>query len=560
MPNGPDTPGTVEVPAAELSVRTLGGLVRYVNDYFGAEALDETLDGTGLGRRDFEAGSWASLECIEEVLARARKLFPDDESFKQAFAYRIAESLGPMRFLAWATSPRQLFTRCFNSIDALSSVSHVEVVEIGRSHVGVRYWSDHIETRLMCLSRQGQIGALPTLWGLPPAVFAERACIARGDAYCAYWIRWPERPRAWPLLVGGLAGSAVAIAAATLVGAALPPESWWPLPLVGALVGQIYEHRRTNAKQLDFARHALEAMRELALGEADARRELLELHERQSQWSRALEDQVATRLETTERVLAVLDSERDEHAATLRVVSHDLRNPLSTLVALSWQIRDALDQADPLHRELLEDYRAALQQLEKLVDELVRAAHSGHVLPSNPETLIVADLVDNLKRRLAALARGKDVRVDVLATREAPEKLEVDPLIFDRVVDNLLTNAAKHTEHGTIVLEARGTPGYLTIMICDTGAGIDQASIERIFKARGAPAREAGARGLGVGLPVVVRLMAQIGGRLEIMSRPGVGTTFWAHFPVAPPPTAQDEGVLEIDDLVHKVVNVRHVH
>jgi signal transduction histidine kinase len=152
--------------------------------------------------------------------------------------------------------------------------------------------------------------------------------------------------------------------------------------------------------------------------------------------------------------------------------------------------------------------------------------------------------------------------VSTLASRETPARIETDLLLFDRVIDNLLTNAAKYTERGSIVIELDGKPGFLTVKVSDTGRGIEEEDIRKIFEPDGS-AKEARAKySHGVGLSVVVRLLSLIGGRLEVMSLPGMGTTFWAHFPVeiskAEEEVATTEERVRDDDpdLLNKVVTI----
>ncbi len=535
--------------------------MRYVEDLHGREALVEALIGTGLDRKDFEQGAWASLPQVERFLANSRELFSDDESFKRAFGYRLADTLGPVRYLAWATSPSVLFTRGFQSIDAFSDFSRVEIVHTDRSSASLHYFSARPESRLLCLSRQGQAAALPTLWDLPPAVFHERSCIARGDDRCDYLIRWYESRRWWPPALGVVLGGA-SLAAAWHLDAGDPTAGWLLLPAVLGLLGYAYELRRTQRAHVTVAQEASEALRALAKQESEARRELWKMHERQRQWSRLLEEQVAERTASVHRALATLDARRREQEVAMRGVSHDLRNPLAALGALSWQLRGCVEGDLAPSAELLEDYEEALSQLESLVDELVTSTRGEQLVSLRPIAQEIHDLPDRLRRRLSALVFGKDVRVTVFRTREAPERIHVDPLLFDRVMDNLMTNAAKYTERGSIVLEVGGTPGHLTLKLSDTGIGIEQERIEQIFSGHGAPPRDATGRSFGVGLSVVVRLMAQLGGRLEVMSKPGEGTTFWAHFPVdaVEACSGEEPAPSDFDAVVRRVVNIRRVH
>jgi signal transduction histidine kinase len=170
--------------------------------------------------------------------------------------------------------------------------------------------------------------------------------------------------------------------------------------------------------------------------------------------------------------------------------------------------------------------------MDSLLSGLIRSASSDpQLIEVNPEPVEVQPLVERLRRRLRALVHGRDIRVSVFRTREAPDAIECDQLILDRVLDNLLTNAAKYTETGSIVVEVGGTPGFLTVKVSDTGRGIDEDKIQSIFRPAATPPADRAPRSFGVGLSVVVQLLDQIGGRIEVMSRAGRGTTFWAHFP-----------------------------
>ena len=112
-------------------------------------------------------------------------------------------------------------------------------------------------------------------------------------------------------------------------------------------------------------------------------------------------------------------------------------------------------------------------------------------------------------------------------------------------------------------MELDGTPGHLVIKVSDTGRGIAPEDLDLIFQPGGSSVESRRGDSFGVGLSVVVQLLDQMGGRLEVMSRPGSGTTFWVDFPLAAPedrasrPDTPDGGVESVDLAVNRVVRVR---
>lgn len=219
--------------------------------------------------------------------------------------------------------------------------------------------------------------------------------------------------------------------------------------------------------------------------------------------------------------------------SSIRGFSHDLRSPLTVLKTNLACLRATPDQLGPDGDGILDDIGIAVSQMEALLAKLLAVAISGNgTIRLEPQAVEVSSLTTRIRKRLNALVYGRGVRTSVLPTREAPETVHVDPLLLDRVLDNLLTNAAKYTERGSIVVEIDGTPGYLTLKISDTGRGIDETEMDKVFKPGGSRREERASDSWGVGLSVVVELLGRIGGQLEVMSKPGVGTTFWAHFPV----------------------------
>jgi len=541
--------------SADLNLRILWSLARWVEDHEGEDRLASLAASAGLEPGELDGRTrWASLEQVERFLEGARALVPDDESFMRACAHRLTESYGPYRFVFWATSPHKIISLSAKTVGLVSRISAYDVVDERPGYVHLRYRGARPESRLMCLSRQAQGSAIPSLWNMPAAKFTESACVARGDPSCEYHIKLHETATWVPAIGGLLLGLGLAFAA-TAAGMAAPPL-WVSLPLLGAAVGHIMELRRTNGANVAMSEEVHQAIEDIAKDDADARQELLALQQRQRTWTRALEEQVQERTATMHRMVARIQGLREERETVLRGFSHDLRNPLAVLRAGVGMLKEYAPTLDEEGGEIVEDLDSAVESMERLLTELMDAAtRERHLVRVVTEPMEVQPLVERLRRRLAALVNERDIRVSVFSTREAPSDIETDPLIFDRIVDNLLTNAAKYTRAGSIVVELGGSPGFLVLKVSDTGRGIAPEAIERIFRPGASTNRAAGS--YGVGLSVVVGLLGQIGGKLQVMSRVDVGTTFWASFPAHPVQGDADD-IGNGGSLMSRVVTIKH--
>ena len=523
-------PRVAEEPEA-FSLRILWTPSRWVEDVHGRAELERVARACGLSAEDLDAGKkWVGLSVVERFLEEVHRLAGDDARFVAACGHRIRDAYGPIKYVLWAVSPDQVLANAVRTVRFVSRISRYETLEHTRSRIVVRYYSEQRESRLLCLSRQANGIYLPTIWGMPRAEVEERVCIARGDPYCEYDVRCFAGVRWLPALVGGVlgAGAGLGLAAATLAVPAVALTT-----ALGAAVGYLVELRRVNRLNLRLGAEGQDAIAQLAGDELEAREELHALRQRQAEWVRLLEEQLDERSAAFQAVLSRLQSDREARETELRGFSHDLRNPLAVLVSGIDEILEYEALSDD-GRTIAIELKKATESMERLLADLMETAIKGTgAVRMTPERIPTHELADRLRRRLRALAYGKPLRTSAFATREIPEYITADPIVFDRVVDNLLTNAVKYTESGSIVVELTGRPGFLTLKVSDTGQGIPEARMEEIFRP-GASTRRA-PHSYGVGLSVVVGLLGQMGGSLEVMSREGVGTTFWAHFPVDPP-------------------------
>jgi len=230
-------------------------------------------------------------------------------------------------------------------------------------------------------------------------------------------------------------------------------------------------------------------------------------------------NQMATKVEESVTGLkAALEQQRQFTADA----SHELRTPLTRLrLATS----SALDGPDSEAKQALRVADDAGKDMSKLVQQLLDLARA--------DTGDLSRRFEPVDLRLVASEAANKVHSPVplqLELSESAVTIRGDAYHLERVMLNLLENAIRHTEHGQIVLRVMSNP--IRIEVEDTGVGIAPEHLphltERFYRVDAARDREAG--GAGLGLAIVDEVVRAHGGRLEIESKPGVGTTVRALF------------------------------
>lgn len=517
--------------APELNLRLLVCLGLYLREKRGKHALARATAAAGLTPEHLDGKTrWIAADRFEALLTAARAELASDDEFYEACMHRYAETQGLLRYLVTLSSPVHAYERGCQMFTLASRISRMEFSRLHNRKLRLRYTTTRPESRLMCLSRMASLAVTPTLWGLPRAHVQSTKCVANGDDCCEYVLTVYESSRWFPALVGAAIGAGVSLAFLQL---GLDPAhlAWLP-PIVGGLIGHVREMRRVNRHNVATGQRAHELLRAVAEDDAEARRELMELHKRQDEWLRFMEEQLAERSAAREEVVERIRRFEQSAQTTIKGLSHDLRNPLQSLLM---EAEVLARHRDVLGADLVDEHVEAVRRIQQLLGELMRFVTAERMqIELSPEPIEIDQLTERLRRQLRALVHGKPIRTSVFRVREAPDRVVVDPMVLSRILDNLLTNAAKYTETGSIVLEVGGTPGHLTLKLSDTGRGMEPERLERAFIGGATSPNERAAHSYGVGLSVVVDLLRRIGGRVEVMSKEGVGTTFWVHVPLEP--------------------------
>ena len=220
--------------------------------------------------------------------------------------------------------------------------------------------------------------------------------------------------------------------------------------------------------------------------------------------------------------------------------SHDLRQPLHAL-SINATTLDILAQRgnDGLLKEVSRGIGSALQQSSGLLDGLLDISRlDAHSIQARFAPHEVGALLRAVCDEYAALAAQQGLS---LAVELPPEPLwaRTDSDQLMRILGNLVNNAIKFTQRGSVTLSARhGPDGHVLVQVADTGAGIAADQRERVFEEFyqvGNPSRDR-SQGLGLGLAIVRRTAALLHIGLHLDSAPGRGTTFELEIDAAPAP------------------------
>lgn len=254
---------------------------------------------------------------------------------------------------------------------------------------------------------------------------------------------------------------------------------------------------------------------------------------------------LAAQVEEHVRALQSTDSMRRDVLAN---VSHDLRTPLSTLRAHL----EALDlKSSTLSMAEQCDYLAIAlrqtQRLSRLVEQLIEAAKlDAAQVTMRAEPFSLADLAQDVVQKFALAAQEHEVHFDLQVPQRLPWVL-ADVALIERVLDNLIENALRHSPRGGRVgIALTAGDGRIAVQVTDAGPGLMPDQVARIFERfyRADPSRSGETGHAGLGLSIVKSILELHGTTISVEGRPGLGARFYFSLPVA-----TDSGVNAQSDL-----------
>ena len=236
---------------------------------------------------------------------------------------------------------------------------------------------------------------------------------------------------------------------------------------------------------------------------------------------------------------ALRDSrDRAELAATSKTaflanMSHEIRTPMNAIIGFTEQLLDT--PLDTQQRHHLDTVRRSARSLLGLLNDILDTAklERGAMEIENMD-FSLHDVVYQVGASLRLGAEAKGLTLDIDYAPSLGEHFRGDPLRVQQVLTNLLGNAIKFTERGSVKVSAEGEAGAVRLIVADTGIGIPADRIARIFEpfaqADASTSRRFG--GTGLGTTIARQLIELMHGRLDVESAVGVGSRFIVELPL----------------------------
>jgi signal transduction histidine kinase/DNA-binding response OmpR family regulator len=261
-------------------------------------------------------------------------------------------------------------------------------------------------------------------------------------------------------------------------------------------------------------------------------------------WNEILEAEIKERKEVERDLIAMrnrADTANKAKSQFLANMSHELRTPLNAIIGYSEMLQDVMTDESLDRRELASDVdkiRSAGKHLLSLINDILDLSKiEAGKMDLNIETFNVHELIHDVCGTIAPLAESRGNRLQIDCSDEIGV-IRSDVLKVRQILFNLLSNAAKFTQHGVVELccrrEQSAAGESVMFRVRDNGIGISPESLDALFKpfsqADASTTRKYG--GTGLGLAISRSYAKMLGGDIEVESVPGKGATFTVSLPV----------------------------
>ncbi len=301
--------------------------------------------------------------------------------------------------------------------------------------------------------------------------------------------------------------------------------------------------RYSQERQIERQHIQLQQMNQML---EEKNRRLEHMNQELERFNASLEQQVEERtaeIEAQKRELEDKNAELDRLNASkdklFSIIAHDLRTPLQAILGYSEHFKTLLARFDVEEeiRTTCDKAHDSTKRLYTLLENLLTWARvQRDAMPYRPRPFCLSDAIEEMSILLEAVTEQKHILIE--NTVSDAVQVYADEIMIKTVIRNLLSNALKFTEPGgRIIISAHSAQDMIEAAVRDTGQGIDQEGLSKLFRLdthytnRGT----AGEKGTGLGLLLCQELVEKNGGRIWAESEPGQGTTFRFTIPCEEP-------------------------
>ncbi len=376
-----------------------------------------------------------------------------------------------------------------------------------------------------CLIRKGILIAAPQkIHNLPPAKCRDIKCLAKGDEYCEMELTWEVRQsvRKRPILIGMASSAALFFGLNPVLQCSALKITLSGLPfLIGYHLADRWRLAEENQKREKLVAEQQEYINERYKELEDAHIQIqatnIELKERLQQLTKAQESLIqAEKLAALGRLSSY--------------ISHELRNPLTSIKNALFYLKkkipqDALAEKDPKVVDFLRILDGEVDTCTNIINHILDFTRIKRL------SLSEGDIVAILRHSLHRCHAPEGVEV----LEEIPPKLpavQVDSEQITMVFRNLIQNAFEAMpKGGTLKIAIRADREWIDIDFVDTGHGISEENLKRIFE----PLFTSKTKGTGLGLSICREIIERHGGSIAVESKLDVGSTFSVRLPIMAP-------------------------
>jgi signal transduction histidine kinase len=215
----------------------------------------------------------------------------------------------------------------------------------------------------------------------------------------------------------------------------------------------------------------------------------------------------------------------------LSLMSHELRTPLTAIIGLTQTMQRKMQKGQNPEEKTLNYILDSASQLKRLMEEVLEVAAVENQTEFRLEPVSIKELIFEVLDGAKESASKNGLELKTHIEEELPP-IRADRYRLGQILNHLLDNAVKFTEEGEIFLDVEENAGQIRIAICDTGCGIPQDKLHRVFDRFFKLDQSGQLPGAGVGLFLIKSWVEKMEGRIWVQSKLDAGSAFYLELPV----------------------------